>query len=566
MSIKIVNNGGCYIGCRVSSIKQAQQGESLEDQENVCELKAKNLSSPVIKVYSVQHSATKVGDSFIDDILEDIKKQPVRGSFFIIKSIDRFCRAGIEEYNKLKSNLEELGIQLVDAYGVIQPKVNTMQHLGVEYDWSKQSPSEGSEIMEAHNSNKEVSKILTRMIGAEIGLVREGYKIRPPEDGFLNERVYVEGKKKVIMIPDPVRAIYFTTMFEMRASGAYSDLEIINHLNAMGYLSKPQKRWSKDKKTVIGSSTPIKLSVKQLQKIIQRPIYAGINTEIWLVAPIKTQWQGLVSIEIFNSANKNKLFIEELSDGSITIHKDYNPHQVKRMKDNPDFPHKSVVMCPICNKPFLGSISKGKSGQGFSAYHCSRQHTRSAVSKKEFEAQLTNFVSSLEYTDEDFLRSLEASLINKFREKEKELGEFSSKVGTNVIELEMQKKQKIEAFTSTQNAIIRAELEKQIDEIHTVIESARAERNSIEVRENDVHAFVGYVKELMEHPVEILVKQTDMLALKGLFGIVFDELPTYTQIVNGTPKLSLAYKLSKEFSKTKSLSVTPRRIELRLTA
>jgi hypothetical protein len=51
--------------------------------------------------------------------------------------------------------------------------------------------------------------------------------------------------------------------------------------------------------------------------------------------------------------------------------------------------------------------------------------------------------------------------------------------------------------------------------------------------------------------------------LKGLFSLVFDELPTYEEILNGTPKLSLPYKLSEEFSKTKSLSVTPRRIELR---
>ena len=36
---------------------------------------------------------------------------------------------------------------------------------------------------------------------------------------------------------------------------------------------------------------------------------------------------------------------------------------------------------------------------------------------------------------------------------------------------------------------------------------------------------------------------------------IFDELPTYADILNGTPKLSLPYKLSDEFRANKSLSV-----------
>jgi hypothetical protein len=41
------------------------------------------------------------------------------------------------------------------------------------------------------------------------------------------------------------------------------------------------------------------------------------------------------------------------------------------------------------------------------------------------------------------------------------------------------------------------------------------------------------------------------------------KIPLTTTPVNGTPKLSLPYKLSEEFKRNKSLSVTPRRIELR---
>lgn len=555
---KETRNNNCYLGCRVSTPKQAQYGESLEDQEKACRVFANKLNFNITQIYSEQHTATKEGDSFIDEVLENIRKQPIhkRASFFIIKSIDRFCRAGNIEYYKLKNGLEELGVKLIDVSGIIQPKINTLEHLGVEFSWSMVSPSEKSEIMKAQDSKEEVSTILTRMIGAEISLVQSGYKVRGANDGFINKKIFVDNKKKVIQVPDPNRAVFFTKMFEM--SITHTDQEVVDFVNAMGYRSPIQNKWSKDKKRIVGYQGGLPLTVKKLQLIRQRPIYCGINTEKWLKEPIRTQYDGLVSIDKFNQANKGKIFIEEKKDGSIAIHKDYNPHQLKRSKDNPKYPHKSVVLCPICKipKPFLGSSPTSKSGKSVPTYHCARGHKYYGVNKIEFEKQLTVFVKHLKYKDEGFIKSLEATLINKFREKEKELGQFSVKVGSTVIELEEEKKKHIEAFTSTTNKIIRDELDKKITELHQQIEKTRNERDKIEVEENDIHSFVGYVKDLMEHPVERLVKQKNLTALKVLFSLVFEELPTYEEIVNGTPKLSLPYKLSEEFHTNKSLSVT----------
>jgi len=281
-------------------------------------------------------------------------------------------------------------------------------------------------------------------------------------------------------------------MFEM--SITHTDQEVVDYVNAMGYRSKEQKRWNKSKTKIIGTRGGVKLTIKQLQKIRQRPIYAGINTEKWLEMPLKTQYKGLISVDMFNKANRGKMYIEEHKDGSIQIHKDYNPHQLKRMKDNPLFPHKEVVLCPTCVKPFLGSSPKGKSGKSFPTYHCARNHKYYGVSKAKFEKQLSAFVSKLKYKDEAFFKVFEATLINKFREKEKELGEFSVQVGSTVIELEAEKQQAIEAFTATKNEIIRNELEKKIEDLHLQIENHGKQRNGIEVQENDIHAFVKYVK------------------------------------------------------------------------
>ncbi len=549
----------CLMYFRVSSPKQAQQGESFEDQEKICENIAKMRNAIVLGTYREQYSGRKDGRPVIEEMISFIKKNPNKIDFIIFKSIDRFTRNGTLGYESLKQKLAQYGVDLVDANGIIQPSKNTLEHLGVEYNWSRIHPSEITELVMAQQGKSEVNQILTRMIGAEINLVRDGYKVRQENDGYINEKVYIDGKKKVIQIPDPKRAQFFRKMFEMSAT--HTDQQVVDYVNAMGYKSKETKMWSKNKDRIIGTRGGIKLTVKQLQAIRQRPIYCGINAEKWLERPIRTQYEGLVSIDTFNKANKGKIYIKEEKDGGITILKDYNPHQLKRMRDNPEFPHKSVIMCSVCGKPFLGSSPKGKY-KAIPTYHCARDHKYLGVNKAEFEKQLTLFVSKLEYKDEAFIKSFEAVLMNKFREREKELGEFSVQVGATVIELETEKKSLIETYTSTKNEIIRDELEKKINEIHEQIKITREQRNGIEVQENDIHAFVGYVKNLMEHPVEMLVKQKDLNALRGLFSLVFEELPTYQEIVNGTPKLSLPYKLSEEFHKKKSLSVTLQRVEL----
>ncbi len=547
---------------RVSSSKQAQQGESIEDQKIICNKVAERYNLNILEIFSEQFSGRKDVRPKIEELFTYIKSHPNKIKFIIFRAIDRFTRNGTLGYESLKQKLANYGVGLIDANGVIQQSKNTLEHLGVQYDWSTIHPSEITELVLAQQSKSEVNTILTRMIGAEINLVRDGYKVRQANDGFINERVFVEGKKKVIQKPDPIRAIFFTKMFEMSIS--HTDQEVVDYVNAMGYRSPIQNYWSKEKTKIIGAKGGIKLTVKQLQKIRQRPIYAGINTEKWLEIPLRTQYKGLVSIDTFNKANKGKVYIEEKKDGSIKIHKDYDPRQLKRMRDNPLFPHKSVILCPECKKPFLGSAPKGKTKQ-IPTYHCARDHKYLGINKVEFDKKLSEFISKLKYKDEGFIKTFEATLMNKYREKEKELGEFSVKVGTSVIELETEKKQIIEAYTSTRNEIIRSELEKKIEDIHSQIEKMREQRNGLEVQENDIHSFVRYVKDLMEHPVEMLVKQKNILALKGLFGLVFDELPTYSEIVNGTPKLSLPYILSEEFKTNKSLSVTPRRVELRLT-
>lgn len=571
-----INKENCIFDCRISSTKQ-QSGGGLGDQELICQNLANRKDWNVLKIFSKIYSGRAEERMDFEEILDFVKDQIKKGvkvDYYVVKSIDRFTRDGAVTFTEMKDRLTLLGVTLVDTWGMIQPEQNTLEHLGFEYNWSKRSPTATAQLMEAQRAKDEVTDILTRMVGAEIRLVQEGYKIRPPNDGFINHRIMVEGKKKMIEIPDIERAHFFRKMFELRAMGTYTDQEIVDQINAIGYKTKIQNRWSKDKNEIIALEGGKPLTIKRLQTVIQRPIYAGVKVEKWTnYKPILAKYDGLVSIKTYNEANRGKIFIKECNDGTLQLLHDCMPHgkeKPKRFKYNPDFRYK-FLPCSICGKWMLGSYNRGKLGTRYPAYHCGgatngiRSHAFIRYPKEEYEKAIKDFIKALKFTD-IMLESFEKILIDVYRTREKEVLNQSSMISNNVGSLKAQQASVIDILTVTQSSIARKKLEDKIDKLEKQIEVTENQRNKIEISEKDIKSFIRSVKIIMEHPSKILLDTDDMLIQQVLFGLVFDEIPTYLEILNGTPKLSLAFKLSKDFNVNKNRSVTLPGIEPGLPA
>ena len=196
----------CIIDCRVSDEIQLKGG-SLEDQEVVGRRLAERNGWNVIRVFRKPHSATTFHRDDLEEIRKFIKTSEIPIHKYIMKCIDRFTRAGYPEYSRLKNELEALGVEVVDTYGIIQPKKNTLEHLGgFEYPWSVYSPSEASEMMAAFGGKQEGRDILTRLVGAEIRLVQEGYAVRRAPDGMVNKKVFIGSKERGIRVTHTNRA------------------------------------------------------------------------------------------------------------------------------------------------------------------------------------------------------------------------------------------------------------------------------------------------------------------------------------------------------------------------
>ena len=404
-----------------------------------------------------------------------------------------------------------------------------------------------SELVLAETASHERSAILTRLVGAQIKLTQDGYHIGRPEDGYTVKRVALDGKKKCAQFADPDRAHFFREMFRLRAEGICSDAEIVERINALGFNTMVRNRWDDQRTRIVGRRPGIPLTVKQLQLIIQRLAYCGIICEKWTRhLPVRAKGgEPLVSIDTFNRANRGKVFVREDEDGSLTLLYNCKPQRLvaRRQLFNKHFPYKNVVMCPACGKPLLASFSRGKAGKHFGAYHCARKHERRAVPKRDLETAFDSYLSRIKLVDR-FWEGFARVLLDRLHLATAASRQIAVRAKHSIDELKEKKSQLVDAFANATTSTMRADLERRAQDLDIKISALVPEQREIAVAEEDIRDFLAHVRKVMEHPAELAKIVANKKEQLALFGLFFDAFPTYEEIVNGTPKVSLTFALS----------------------
>jgi len=253
---------------RVSTDKQFHHGDSLETQRKRVDMVSQRDGMDIVRYFTEHYSGRKTDRAVIDELLKFLDANAGEIQAVYIVQIDRFTRAGSDMYLQLKKQLYNRGVELRDAMGIIQKSINTLEHVGFEYPWSVTSPSRTAEVMQAEYANQEVNQILTRTIGQQIKLAQEGYQTRSADLGFRNVKITKpDGRKATIMEPLEPEATWIRTIFELRASGEWSDEYICERLNNMGFESRAMHRRDKQTGEVIGLT-----GRKPNQKTYQSPV------------------------------------------------------------------------------------------------------------------------------------------------------------------------------------------------------------------------------------------------------------------------------------------------------
>lgn len=550
----------CLASARVSTKKQTT-GESLEDQVRVIKKFTEGKGWKILPDGDVDIEVCSGAKRrpVYENHIRYIKENPGKVGYYVIRYLDRFTRGGPSVYESMKKELSDLGVQLIDTNGIIQESRNMpeLEELGFEYEWSRESPSEVTETVMATQASMERKKILTRTIPKQIEYTRQGYHIGRYDDGYIPERIFENGKMRYIQSPDPKRSHFIKKIFELRAECKLTDKEIVEYLNGKtGYLSPLRNKWNKERTQVIGKSGAKKLTIKQMHRILRRTTYAGVICEKWThKLPVKAKYTGLVTIDLFNKANRGKVFLKENGNDIELIH-DYKIKKkaYKRLRNNPEFPFK-CIKCPICENPLKGSSSTGKSGKRFPSYHCARGHKRFSVSKDSLHNLIEDTLAKLNYSPE-YINVLKKVLIMKFETRISEARKQKIDNQNKIRFLKEKQEQILEKYLLTENITTQKLLDNKIKEIEIEIQETEKKNQISTIKKEDISELIKYAEKIVEHPQKALRDKENPLRQQKLLSLVFDDFPTYEELASGTPKFSFVFNGFNRKSTTKSSTLS----------
>lgn len=539
---------------RVSSVKQGVAGDSPEAQKEQIEQFAKANHYKITKIFTFLESASK-DQQPIQEAIDYCVKPKNSVQVFIIKSIDRFTRGGSYLYEDLKMQLQKKDVQLIDIYGVIgRQKINTLEHLGVEFNWSVYSPTKKAEMLEAERAKDEMRDIMSRMIGAEIRYSRMGYWVRKAPMGFVNEKVETPHGRRTILKPHPQESVWFRKMYKLRCRGNLTDYQIVDEINKLGFITRKMiHRDKQDRTKILKIRGGNKLNVKGFRKYIQNPIYAGINLVNWTKdKPHKGQFDGLVSIKVFNKANNGKITVIEEKDGSIRIERRKTPeYLIKKGVRNPDFPYKRVVMCPHCERPLYGSASRGRLGKYYPAYHCSKDGHHFRVPKEKFDQTINKFIRNIKLAPR-YAETLSNAVIKEWERREQESNKGRINIDERISQLKNQAQLTADKIRYLTSEVAIKYVEEDLVKVNQKMTDLQVQKKKeMNEKPTNIKEVMAYVKYFLEHMEDLLIHGEDPEARALHFGILFDKAPTYEELISGTQQLAHAIKLNEVFEVSK---------------
>ena len=523
-----------------------QEGQSIDAQRRKVDFMAKRQQVDVVRYFVEHYTGSVANRQILNELFAFLKDNPDVKVVYV-GDIDRLTRGGTEVYLALKRQLYEIGVNLVDTTGIIQPSRNRLEHLGVEYGWAVESPSHYAEIFMAEKARAERSDILVRTVASAIQLTREGYQVRPAPYGYRNVKISTaDGKKKTVMEPHPDEAGFIRRIFQLRAEGKTTDEQIAQHINATGYRSRTRRIFDQKTRKVVGQTQHTPMTPKQLQRLVRKPIYCGIRLEAWNNGEaVEAQIEPLVSVHLFNAANRGEVVVTKDAQGKPKIKT--NQTKYKNHRQNADFLLRHVVCCPHCGKPMLASRSKGKSGKYFGYYHCSRGHPYFGVSKAEFETTVAKYLDGLQ-AKPGFLDLFREVVRDVWIQKNRSIHEQDKAVDDQIALLKTKQAGILDMLPTCQSPIVRARLETQVEELETAIENAKSERIGAGVKETEIDRFFAIAKNIMEHPKRPVFDAVTKPEIEKHWGHIFEVPPSFAEIKNGTPQLTLLYRQNRDFA------------------
>ena len=311
---------------RVSTVGQAVEGVSLDDQVNAIRRWSVERGFKVLRIYREEGKSgrTTEGRAAFREALEYCAANATKVGALVVYDLSRFARDAGDQI-RVREQLSRVGIRLTsvaldiynDAHGGLVSGI-----LGTTSEFVSRL------------SGEKISRCM-----AEVAR-RGGWPWRAPL-GYRNGRDQAGGK---IVEPDPLKGELIRIGFELVAEG-FGPTEALRRITAMGLRS------------VFGRT----LFPKEFRAILQHPFYRGRVTSIAFGVDVAGKHPALVSPDLWQRVQ------ERLKTRNPPDKPAPSGAEVENL-----YPLRGIIVCEACGRPLTASASRGKSGAHYPYYHCWR--------------------------------------------------------------------------------------------------------------------------------------------------------------------------------------------------
>ncbi len=194
-------------------------------------------------------------------------------------------------------------------------------------------------------------------------------------------------------------------------------------------------------------------------------------------------------------------------------------------------------MCPHCESPLTGSASRGRTGKHYPAYHCSNKRKGKhyfRVSKDELEELVDEFIGNLKISPkrvDQVMGVIDESLGRAEAVYDQQIAALDQRA----VGLRAEIQTGLGKLRILNSASTIKYLDSDIERLEGEIAKVEQQKQALEVKKpRDMKQMRAKLNHLLEHFGRTLKNQSDPAQKARLFGLLFDKLPTYNDLVVGT--------------------------------
>ncbi len=506
------------IYCRVSSVKQVEEGHGLDSQETRCREYARRKGYEILQVFPDQGVSGGVLDRpKMREMLSFLLNQSEENTVVIIDDLNRFSR-DVRVHWQLRDLVRNAG-------GVLEsPSMkfgDTSDDVLIENLLASVSQ---------HQRQKNGEQVSHRMRAR----VMNGYCVTTKILGYRYRQTKGEGK---VLVRDEPFASIIQEALEGFASGRFaSQTEVRRFLEAQPEFPK---------QTPAGG-----IRIQKITDMLRQPLYAGyIQSERMNVSLRKARHEGLISFETFQKIQKR------LKEAAIAP---------ARKDIHLDFPLRGFVTCGDCEKPLRACWSQSKSKKKHPYYLCHTKGCESygkSIRRDDIEGDFAALLRQMR-PNASLFRIIREMVYNAWNQRTAQIGEARKAMRREILKLERQIDGYLEKIVDASSERVMKAFDRKIDQL---------EHQKLLMSEKMEKSFAPQTSaaQMLEHPMRFLSnpwklwESGDIILQKLVLRLAFSApLPYHRNEGYRTPKTTLPFSVLGGNSGNQCKMVGGERLEL----